>query len=211
MELGLNQYYYKNLTIKQLYQDDEILLRKIATGDLSAYRYLFDTYFTDLCNFLLLYLHNKSFAEEIALEIFTQIWEKRESLEIRNSLKGYLFTSAKNRAISFFRREKQHLFSQLGVEDELREIDSSSQNYLENKELKQLINQAISTLPDKSRMIYQLAWEENMSHKEIAQKLGISSKTVENHVGIALRKLRAALKPYYEQIFVFWLIFHKLL
>lgn len=196
---------------ERIYQNDEQLLNEIAKGDLTAYRVLFDYYFSDLCNFLNLYIHNRTFAEEIALEIFAYIWEKRETLEIKSSLKGFLFTSAKNRAISFFRREKQHLFSQLGIDDELRELDLSSQDYLENKELKQLIDQAVDALPEKSRRIYKMAWEENQSHKEIAEQLGITPKTVENHVGIALRKLRSTLQPYYKQIFMLWLIWHRLL
>ncbi|WP_423130623.1 RNA polymerase sigma-70 factor [Gaoshiqia sp. Z1-71] len=181
------------------------MLKKIAQGDLSAYRFLFDSYFSDLCNFLLTYLHNQSFAEEIALEVFTQIWERRESLELRSSLRAYLFTSAKNRAVSFYRREKQQLFTRLEIEEDQLSVDFNSQFYLENQELRQIIEGAINSLPEKSRQIYRLAWEENLSHKEIAEKLAISVKTVENHVGIALRKLRSALAPYYKQIFIFWL------
>ncbi len=79
---------------------------------------------------------------------------------------------------------------------------------MENEELKKLISDAIESLPEKSRQIYKMAWEENLSHKEISEKLGITPKTVENHVGIALRKLRAALLPYYRQIFMMWWFFH---
>lgn len=190
----------------QPYPDEQVLLTQIAKGDLAAYRKLFDAYFPDLCNFLLMYLHNQSFAEEVALEIFTQVWEKRESLEVRTSLRGYLFTSAKNRAISFYRREKQQLFSNLEIEENQHSVDFSSQFFLETRELRQIIEEAIESLPEKSRQIYRLAWEENFSHREIAEKLGITAKTVENHIGIALRKLRASLLPYYSQIFVLWLI-----
>lgn len=51
-----------------------------------------------------------------------------------------------------------------------------------------------------------MAWDENLSHKEIAKQMGITAKTVENHVGIALRKLRESLNPYYRQIFMLWVI-----
>ncbi|MCW0483291.1 RNA polymerase sigma-70 factor [Gaoshiqia sediminis] len=190
----------------QPYPDEQVLLKRIAQGDLAAYRKLFDTYFPDLCNFLLMYLHNQSFAEEIALEIFTQIWEKRESLEVHTSMRGYLFTSAKNRAISFYRREKQKLLSNLDIEEDQISVDFSSQFFLETQELRQIIEEAIESLPEKSRQIYRLAWEENFSHREIAEKLGITAKTVENHVGIALRKLRSSLLPHYKQLFMLWLI-----
>lgn len=187
------------------YLNDHEILEQIAKGDLGAYRCLFDQYFADLCNFLLVYLREKSFAEEVALEIFTIVWEKREQLQIRSNIKAYLFTAGKNKAISIFRRSKQHLLSSLDVEDQSSTADPGSDSYLENQELRQLIDAAIEALPEQSRKIYQMAWEENLSHKEIAEKLGLSAKTVENHVGIALRKLREQLRPYYKQIFVLWI------
>lgn len=88
--------------------------------------------------------------------------------------------------------------------------DSSSQQLMENNELREIINTAINKLPEKSKQIYQMAWEENLSHKEIAEQLGITPKTVENHVGIALRKLRESLNPYYQQIFMLTLVLFSL-
>ena len=85
-----------------------------------------------------------------------------------------------------------------------------SQFLMETNELHDLIEKAILKLPEKSRQVYQLAWEENLSYNEIAEQLGLSPKTVENHVGIALRKLRESLRPYYKQIFVWWVILQML-
>ncbi|PTN08021.1 RNA polymerase sigma-70 factor [Mangrovibacterium marinum] len=193
------------LTENKKYLTDHAILDQIAKGDLDAYRCLFDKYFADLCNFLLIYLRDKSFAEEVALEVFTVVWEKRAQLQVRSNIKAYLFTAGKNKAISIFRRSRQHLLSSLDVEAQASVTDVATDSYLENQELRQLLDQAIESLPEQSRKIYQMAWEENMSHKEIAQQLGLSPKTVENHVGIALRKLREQLRPYYKQIFVLWL------
>lgn len=74
--------------------------------------------------------------------------------------------------------------------------DSGTQQFKENCELHEIIEAAIS------RPVSLLAWKENLSHKAIAEQFGITPKTVENHVGIALRKLRESLKPYYKQIFM---------
>lgn len=185
--------------------NDKIAMDGVSKGNLTAFRYLFDNHFADLCNFLLLYVHDRGLAEEIALDIFTYVWEKRESLQIKSSFKGFLFAAAKNKAVSHYRQEYKDLFSTLQIEDLHLPDADSSQQILENKELQQIINQAIEKLPMKSRMIYQMAWEENLSQKEIAEKLGLSPKTVENHVSIALRKLRETLRPYYEQIFLIWI------
>jgi RNA polymerase sigma-70 factor (ECF subfamily) len=192
-------YHFKN--------DTEALL-KLADGNLSAYRFLFDHHFTDLCNFLLIYLHSRELSEEVALEIYAYIWEKKETLEIRTTFKSFLFAAAKNKAISHYRKESKISFSSL---DNTKIPDLADNHlYMENDELRKIIDTAIDKLPEKSRQVYQLAWEENLSHKEIAKQLGITPKTVENHIGIALRKLRESLKPYYKQIFMLWIILWNL-
>lgn len=187
------------------FTNDKTALEGVSKGNLEAYRYLFDHHFSDLCNFLLIYLHSRDLAEEIALDIFVSVWEKREHLQIKSSFKGFLFAAAKNQAISHYRKEQKALFTKLQIEDIPLPDPDSTQQILENKELRQIICKAVEGLPKKSRMIYQMAWEENLSQKEIAKKLGLSPKTVENHVGIALRKLREVLRPYYEQLFMLWL------
>ncbi len=179
---------------------------EVAKGDLKAYRYLFDHHFADLCNFLLIYLHDKNLAEELALDIFAYVWEKREDIEIKSSFRNYLFTAAKNQAVSYFRKQQKNFFTDLGFEAPDAVDPISAEYILENEELQQMINNAIDSLPKQSKRIYQMAWEQNLSYKEIADELGLSVKTVENHVGIALRKLREKLRPYYKQIFAFWII-----
>lgn len=191
---------------KQNFTNDTQALLQMAGGDIGAYRFLFDRHFADLCNFLLIYLHSKEIAEEVALEIFTYVWEKRETLQIKATFKSFLFASAKNKAISHYRKEHKTIFTSLDTGDYQMQEVSGAQQFMENNELREIIDVAISKLPWKSRQIYQLAWEDNLSHKEIAEQLGITPKTVENHVGIALRKLRESLNPYYQQIFMIALL-----
>ena len=187
-------------------KNDEQALLKLAAGDMVAYRYLFDHHFSDLCNFLRIYLHSKEFSEEVALDIFEYVWEKRETLHIRSTFKSFLFSAAKNRAISHYRKEHRAIFTSLETSDLTPTDNLSTEIYLEEVELRGYIDAAINKLPEKSKQIYLMAWEENLSHKEIAYRLGITPKTVENHVGIALRKLRETLSPFYKQIFWAWLL-----
>jgi len=194
----------------QKFKDDPEALLRLAEGNLDAYRFLFDHHFSDLCNFLLIYLHSKELAEDIALDIFTFVWEKRQTLQIKANFKSFLFSAAKNKAITLYKKENQKMFTQIENIESVMPNDSSSQFTMENNELRSLINDAISKLPEKSRQVYLLAWEEDMSYNEIAVQLGLSPKTIENHVGIALRKLRESLKPYYKQIFMWWVILHFL-
>ncbi|HZK95518.1 MAG TPA: RNA polymerase sigma-70 factor [Prolixibacteraceae bacterium] len=189
----------------QKFNNDQEALLQLAEGNLDAYRFLFDHHFSDLCNFLLIYLHRKELAEEIALDLFTYIWEKRQFLQIKVTFKSFLFAAAKNKAITLYRKEHQKIFTSIDDGESFMPNDSTSQFTLENTELRDLINDAILRLPEKSRQVFHLAWEENMSYNEIAIQLGLSPKTIENHVGIALRKLRESLLPHYKQIFM-WLV-----
>lgn len=199
-------FYYVGAVSKQNFIDDSEALLQLAEGNIFAYRHLFDHHFSDLCNFLLIYLHRKELSEEIALDIFTYVWEKRETLQIRATFKSFLFAAAKNKAITLYRKEHQKIFSRIGTGDIPIPDMIDVQFLMENDELHDLIEKAIHKLPEKSRQVYQMAWEENLSYNEIALQLGLSSKTVENHIGIALRKLRESLRPYYKQIFVWWVV-----
>jgi RNA polymerase sigma-70 factor (ECF subfamily) len=188
------------------FKDDEQALLRLAAGDLAAYRFLFDRHFADLCNYLNIYLHSKEFSEAVALEIFEYVWEKRESLVIRVSFRSFLFVSAKNKAISHYRKEHREKYSSFDLSETIVYDETTSQHFLEEKELRAVIEAAISKLPEQSRKIYLMAREENLSHKEIAGLLGLTPKTVENHVGIALRKLRETLNPFYRQLFTGWML-----
>jgi len=190
----------------QKFKDDHDAMLQLAEGNLDAYRFLFDHHFSDLCNFLMIYLHSKELSEDIALEIFTFIWEKRQTLQINTNFKSFLFAAAKNKAITLYKKEHQKIFTQIENVESVMPNDSSSQFTMENNELRCLINDAIFKLPQKCRQVYLMAWEENMSYNEIAAQLGLSPKTIENQVGIALQKLRESLKPYYKQIFMWWVI-----
>ena len=190
---------------KSNFQNDTEALLHMADGNIPAYRFLFDRHFSDLCNFLLIYLHSKELSEEVALEIFTYIWEKRETLQIKATFRSFVFAAAKNKAISLYHKEHKAVFTSIEtIESPIDDLNTQLQ--MENNELRAIIETAISKIPAKSREIYRLAWEDNFSHKEIALKLGITPKTVENHVGIALRKLRESLNPFYKQIFLIWLV-----
>jgi RNA polymerase sigma-70 factor (ECF subfamily) len=195
---------------EQKFSNDSEALFQLANGNITAYRFLFDRHFSDLCNFLLIYLHQKDLSEEIALDIYTYIWEKRQTIQINTTFKSFLFAAGKNRAISLYRKEHQKIFSSIELCEASIPGDSSSQFIMENNELRNLINEAIQRLPEKCRQIYIMAWEENLSYREIALQLGLSPKTIENHVGIALRKLRESLQPYYKQLFIWWFIFRIL-
>lgn len=184
------------------FKDDIEAFAKVQEGDLVAYRFLFDTYFSDLCRFIKLFLNDSSIAEQIALDIFVNLWEKKDQVKIQQSLKGYLFKSAKYKAVSYLRQKKNDIILDIDQPEFLDRDGLTPENVMELEKLREIIDEAINDLPPKSRQIYRMAKEENLSHKQIAEILELSPKTVENQVGIAVRKLRVALKPYYHHIFI---------
>lgn len=184
------------------FKSDGEALGKLAEGDLSAYRFLFDRHFADLCNFLNIYCRSKEVSEEIALELFGIIWEKRGTLLIRISFRSYLFSAARYRAISHLRKTHRQLFANLDHEANEKTHDPDSLHLLEVNELRTILETALNQLPAQNRRIFLMAREEDLSHKEIAERLNLSPKTVENQVGIALKKLRESLLPYYKQLFI---------
>ncbi len=131
------------------FKNDGQALLKLADGDLAAYRFLFDRYFADLCNFLNIYLHSKEFSEEVALEIFEIVWEKRETLQIRVTFKAFLFSSVKNRAISHYRREHRNIFTTLEPNDLAIAEESNSQHFMEGEGLRMLLTMAMSKLQER--------------------------------------------------------------
>lgn len=132
-------------------------------------------------------------AEDIAQEVFIKFWEKRHQLNIQSSIGAYLRRMAVNEGISYLRKQKRYEVDELkpGLHDGQ---DSSMEEFFAGKELQKRIQQAIATLPPKCRLVFQLSRQEELSYKEIAQKLDISVKTVENQMGKALKTLRLLLK-----------------
>ena len=159
--------------------DDEIAFSKL-------FNYLYDRLYV----FANKFVQNKESSEDIVADVFTKFWIGRKNTEIRNVL-NYLYTSVYNAVISHINNINQH-----GKQVYLQEIEIELEEYTYNPELEMIsneevdkINKAVAELPNQCRMILFLVRENNMKYKEVAQVLGISQKTVENQINIALRKI----------------------
>ncbi|MGM9759019.1 MAG: RNA polymerase sigma-70 factor [Parabacteroides sp.] len=179
-------------------QTDEILLmRLIQTGDQTAFRYLFYKYVDSLERFIICLVHDREVARELVLDIFTYLWEHRETFQIRLTLKAYLFQSARNNALSYLRDKRKTLYiEELQLSDD-GPVDSS---LVELEELHQLIAEAVCQLPGRCQEIFRMSREQDMTNKEIAHSLDLSEKTVEAQITIALRKIRAFLGDSYSYL-----------
>lgn len=170
------------------------LLRK---GDANVYREIFNAFYTPLCQYALIYLDDTVEAEEIVHQFFIKLWEKRTELEIRISLKSYLFQSIRNQCFNHIRDQKRKMH----VVDSLEELENELLQEIAVHEemdlptLKSEIEKAIQLLPPKCREIFLLSREKELSYREIAEELDVSKKTVENQMGIALKRLKEELSP----------------
>jgi RNA polymerase sigma-70 factor (family 1) len=170
--------------------DSEILVL-LKSGDSEALKHIYKNYWEPLYISVHNVLKDSQACEDIIQEIFIKLWDKRDYLEVHISLKAYLFASCRYEVFRQIKAQKVRL----DVFDSLHERLHAPSIYssIEHKELIQQINSIVAALPEKCREVYKLSREENLSHKEIAQRLNISTKTVENHITKALGHLRNAL------------------
>lgn len=175
------------------------LLISIKEGNEKSFELIFKTYYVKLCNYAVGYTNQLEIAEDLVKDTFLNIWNKREDLEIKSSLSGYLFRCVHNSCINYLKRGKSK--NTLSLDDlsniELKLKQPLSTDYLlENifaKELQDYIFNQIDKLPKQCREIFTLSRFENLSHKKIAKKLDISENTVKVQIYRALLKLRKAI------------------
>src|SRR4051812_17330613 len=167
------------------------LVKKIATGDdYSAYKQLFQFYYDRLFQFAYSIIHSKESAEEIVSDVFLKIWVKRRSLLKIHNKHLYLYICTKNNAINYLGKEKKERnFSIDQCQVQFKSIYFDPEQLLITAEMLKRIQLAINELPAKCKLVFKLIKEDGLRYKEVAELLGISVKTVENQMSVALRKL----------------------
>ena len=171
-------------------KEDKVYVEHLKQNDLHSFDALFYKYSTKLYAFALSITRNPFAAEEITQLVFLKIWEKRVTIDEHLSFKSFLFSIAYNETISWLRKEKS----------EKRRIDkfvhssgfstNETEQTIEYRNIEGLANQLIESMPEKRKEIFKLSREQGLSNKEIAEKLEISVKTVENQMTSALKFLR---------------------
>jgi len=186
--------------------EEQFIFNRMAEGDKEAFRFFFEKYYSDLCNLVNIYIHNQFISEELVQDIYVYFWEKREKINIETSVKSYLFRASKNRCLNYLRNEKTKLNIHTKLSKDRDTTYELPENYIDAEKLEILIKNAVDTLPERCRNIYNLSREKELSYKEISNELKISVKTVENQMSIALKRLREFLRPYYDDIFILLII-----
>mgnify|MGYP001767654812 CR=1 FL=1 len=185
--------------------DDRNLFLLIKQSDKKSFETLFRAYYAPLCQFSHKYVYDKDDCEEIVQGFFLKLWDKREELDINLSVKNYLFSSIRNRCLNHIKHEKIKLEYQSEIlKNPEGQIDTT--NFIMEVDLIDRIDQSIAALPARRREIFILSREHGLKYREIADRLGISIKTVETQMGQALKELRENLKEYQRLLISFLLI-----
>ncbi len=159
---------------------------------------LFSEYFAALCQVAYRIVPNPDASKDIVQDVFVRLWTHRQKLSIKTSLLGYLKQSVVNASIDHQRRAYEQKKVSLDVDDMVGSATvklsaDATTEAVEGNELKEQVNRAIAQLPERCRLVFVLSRHEGLSYKEIAQKLGISPKTVENQMSKAFKILRQSL------------------
>jgi len=184
--------------------DDRKLFGKMQKGDVKSLEVLFDRYYNALANFAFLFLRDEEASKGVISELFINLWEKRETIFIKDNLKSYLYKSVRNAVVSLKRKEK---WTKVSFEEiEISRIEAiTPETLLLSKEFDEKIESLLLDLPQRAGLVFRLKRIDGLKYKEIADILDISEKTVENHIANAVKKIKTILEEHPE----LWEYFRK--
>ncbi len=163
----------------------------IKEGDDSVFEQLFFNYYHDLCAVALKITRSNEAARDVVQDVFFKLWQTRTSWEIEVSLKAYLYKAVWNEALTY--KKKQNVI--LKIKNEFKNLNSSGLNngadYNDNtRRIVKQIWQVVEGMPRQRGTIFSLHRRHGLTYNEISEVLEISPKTVENHMGLALKEIR---------------------
>jgi RNA polymerase sigma-70 factor (ECF subfamily) len=178
------------------YTDGE-LVQLLQQGDEKAFRELYERYWDKLVARAFTQLASTEDAEELLHDIFIKLWQRRASLQLKYSFHTYIAAALKYEIIHKLAERKQRKpFTTIGVAVE-GPADHSTQGWLDFRDLQDRLEASVSALPEQCQLVFRLSREQGLSEKEIAARLQLAPKTVQNHMTRALKKLKVALHQFF--------------
>jgi RNA polymerase sigma-70 factor, ECF subfamily len=188
---------------QHFHPDDQSLVDGIISGDHSSFRQLFYRYHKELSVYALSICKDTDLGNDVVQEVFFNIWIRRSRWTINGSLKAYLFRAVRNEALDLLAKQRKERVSDSSTLEEQTEyydaeiIESSIDvTYLEKHrgELVARIWKRVESMPPKRRQVFKLYRIHGLKYQEIADVMGLTRKTVENHMARALDDLRHTIK-----------------
>jgi RNA polymerase sigma-70 factor, ECF subfamily len=166
---------------------------------------VFKKHFKSLHAYACTIVRDDVMAEEMVQNVFCRLWERSEQVDIRESVSGYLYRSVYHESLNYIKHLKVRDAYQTYAVNQM-ENSNNTPNYLELSELEERLDKALRELPEKCRTIFQMSRFEELKYQEIADKLQLPVKTVENQMGKALRLLRIKLVDFLPASFLLFFL-----
>ncbi len=173
---------------------EELLLSRLKAGDETAWKQVFSEHWLGMCYLALQYLSDEQLARSAASDVMTHLWEIRDTLTIKQSLRSYLLQAVRHRCLDILgsktaRAEKSALAIDECLQAEMRDEDHPL-NLLLEKELEASVIRVVGNLPPQTRKVFLKSRSEGLTYPQIAEQLGISVNTVRYHMKLAFSILR---------------------
>ena len=193
----------------------QLIVQRLKQGDEAAYRYLYEHNYVLLCQYANYWMKDPFVAETIVEDVIFRIWEMRETLDIKISLRNYLLRAVRNSCLNHLNQSiERHevCFSRLAADSDKRDVcgyasDEFPLERLLNEELEEKIKTAVASLPEECKQVFKKSRYEQMKNEEIALELNLSVNTVKYHLKKALAFLREQLGHYLTGLFLTHLLF----
>jgi len=184
----------------------EVLLKGLQKGNIKSFEVLFHRYYPSLYAFTRGLIKDQGLAEDISQNVFMKLWLNREKLNECLSLKNYLFVIARNEVYNHFRSKNTSSVSLMfRLRDDAGREHIHPENDLDFKEISEAVSSLVEKMPPRRRQIFNMSRKDYLSNKEIAEQLGLSKRTVEKHLEIALQDIRHCLNPFFFILFMLFL------
>ena len=167
----------------------------MKAGDRESFNQVFRHYYSQMVRFCIRYVADSDIASEIVQDLFVKLWTNREKISFTTSFESYMLTSVRNSAITYINKERAHGEANLRVVSDESDNNDPSET-LQSNNLEESYRQILKDMPEKRREVFLASRYDGLKYSEIAEKLGISQKTVEAQMTAAIKQLKDGLKPY---------------
>ncbi|WP_316815318.1 RNA polymerase sigma-70 factor [Pedobacter nyackensis] len=175
-----------------IYDDisDQELTDLLIVGDKKAFQEIFERYSRVMYVYAKNLVRDADEAEDLVQDIFTSLWDKAGELDLKSTLSSYLYCAVRYRFINLVVRKKVRTDYAASFQKLIDLGNYTTDHYINEKELRSLIEKEVAKLPEKMREVFELSRNAGLSHREIAVQLNLAEKTVKNHINHALKILR---------------------
>ena len=172
-----------------------ILVKQMMGGDRDSFNKIFRRFYAPMVRFCCRFVTDVDVAAEIVQDLFVKLWMNREKLSINTSFESYMLRAVRNSAITYINKERSHAETHLKIYREEVENNDPSEE-LQSKNLEASYREVLATMPEKRREVFLASRFDGLKYNEIAEKLGISVKTVEAHMSAAIKQLKEGLSDF---------------